>query len=135
MLEVAAVTPGMIDLSCRIHTNYYSVEQSTETSIDVSVAEALDPFSYRWERELRSGVTTVLVSPLRPERDRRLRLVLKTGGEPSIEARTVKGEACLRAAMGPQPSSGNFAPRGGAMAALSTTGASDSADSAGANQP
>jgi imidazolonepropionase-like amidohydrolase len=40
-------------------------------------------------------------------------VVLKTGGEPSIEARTVKNEACLRGCIGPQPSSGNFAPRGG----------------------
>jgi len=113
VLEVAAVTPGMIDLSCRIHTNYYSVEQTTETSIDMSVSEALDPFSYRWERELRAGVTTVMVSPFDVNVLGGFGVILKTGGEPNIAARTVKEEACLRGCIGPQPSGGNFAPRGG----------------------
>ena len=111
-LECAAVTPGLIDLSVRIDTGTYSVEQTDETPIELSVAEALDLYSYRWTRELKSGVTTVLANP----NDRAViggfGVVLKTGGEPTLEARQLKAEAALRSSMGSYPSSGNRAPRG-----------------------
>ncbi len=111
-LEVAAVTPGLIDLSVRIGTREYSVEQSTEMAIEYDVADALDLFSPRWERELRGGVTTVLATPYDMDVFGGLGAVLKTGGAPTLEARVVRSEACLRASLGTQPSVGNLAPRG-----------------------
>jgi len=112
VLECAAVTPGLIDLSVRIDTGAFSVEQSTETAVTADVADALDLFSYRWERELRSGVTTVLANPMDSDVLGGFGVVIKTGGEPTLAARLVKDEAVLRASMGSQPSAGNRIPRG-----------------------
>jgi imidazolonepropionase-like amidohydrolase len=111
-LEVAAVTPGLIDLSAGIGTGDYSVEQSDETALEYEVAESIDLFSYRWERELRNGVTTVLAAPLDMNVFGGLCTVLKTGGTPTLEARSLATGAALRAAIGTQPSSGNYPPRG-----------------------
>lgn len=112
VLEAYAVTPGLVDLSVRITTSQYSVEQSTEAAADLSVAEGLDLFSHRWWRELRSGVTTALATPEDYDVIGGLGVVLKTGGAPTLDARLVRGDACLRASMGSQPSEGNFPPRG-----------------------
>jgi imidazolonepropionase-like amidohydrolase len=112
-LEVFAVTPGMIDLSVRIHTGQFSVEQSSETPIAISMADALDLYSYRWGRELKSGVTTVLASPFDQAVIGGLSVAIKTGGDPTLEARLLKAGAALRASMGSQPSGANRAPRGG----------------------
>ena len=111
VLEVAAVTPGLIDLSVQIDTGHFSVEQSTETATDLSVTDALDLFSFRWARELRSGVTSVLVTPADHDVIGGYGAVLKTGGPPTLEARLVKADAVLRGAIGSQPSSGNSMPR------------------------
>lgn len=111
-LHVAAITPGMIDLSVRIDTGDYSVEQTDETPANLSVADALDLFSYRWERELHSGVTTVLANPSDRAVLGGFGVVLKTGGAPQLEARLVKADAVLRGSMGSSPSSGNRTPRG-----------------------
>ncbi|MCZ6596078.1 MAG: amidohydrolase family protein [Planctomycetota bacterium] len=112
VLEAAAVTPGLIDLSVRIYTGNYSVEQSTEKPVTLSVGDTVDFYSYRWERELASGVTTVLASP----EDRAVMggygVAIKTGGEPSLEARLVKEQAALRGSFGSEPSAGNRIPRG-----------------------
>ncbi len=111
-LEVAVVTPGMIDLSVRIGTREYSVEQTTESAIEYPVEETLDLFSQRWETQLESGVTTVLAAPLDMDVFGGLCVVLKTGGPRTLQARRVKGEASLRASLGTQPSAGNSVPRG-----------------------
>jgi len=113
-LEVFAVTPGMVDLAVGIDLGNVSVEQSTETVFDHSVAGALDLFNYRWRRVLESGVTTVMASP--PDFDvfGGFAVCLKTGGEATLTARMVKPEASLKAAIGGQPSSGNRPPRGSA---------------------
>lgn len=113
-INVFAVTPGLIDLSPDIDTGSYSVEQSDETPIDLSVADALDLFSYLWMRELKSGVTTVLASPRDMAVIGGTSCVIKTGGAPLLEARLLNRYAALRAAMGSQPSNGNRAARGGA---------------------
>jgi imidazolonepropionase-like amidohydrolase len=106
-LKVFAVTPGLIDASVHIDSGLQSVEQSREVEPDARVASTLDAFSIDWDRELRSGVTTVLVNA--PDFDviGGLSVVLKTGGAESIAARTVKNDAVLRGAMGSQPSEGN----------------------------
>jgi imidazolonepropionase-like amidohydrolase len=111
-LECFAITPGLIDLSARVDTGAFSVEQSTETPIAMNVSEALDLYSYRWDRELRGGVTTVLANPLDRAVLGGLGVALKTGGEPTLEARLLKDEAVLRGSMGSPPSDGNRPPRG-----------------------
>ena len=112
-LEVAAITPGLIDLGVEIDTGQYSVEQSRESVASLSVADALDLFSYQWKRELVSGVTTVLAVPSDFDVVGGLGVVLKTGGPATLEARLVRADAVLRGALGTQPSSGNNAPRFG----------------------
>jgi imidazolonepropionase-like amidohydrolase len=106
-LRVAAVTPGMIDMSARITRGLDSVEQSSEVTPHMRVADSLDLFDRAWDRQLRDGVTTVLISP--PDRNviGGLGVVLKTGGEPRLEARLVKADAVLRGAFGNEPSVGN----------------------------
>jgi imidazolonepropionase-like amidohydrolase len=111
VLEVAAVTPGLVDLSLMVDTGHASVEQTTEVEPSVSVTGSLDLFSFEWDRALRSGVTTALAVPADFNVIGGLGAVLKTGGPPTLEARLVLQDACLRAAMGSQPSSGNRAPR------------------------
>ena len=111
-LHVAAITPGMVDLSVRIDTGDYSIEQTDETPVELSVADALDLFSYRWERELRSGVTTVLANPEDKAVLGGFGVVLKTGGEPDLASRLVRADAVLRGSMGSDPSAGNRIPRG-----------------------
>jgi len=111
VLECAAVTPGLIDLSVQIDTGHLSVEQSSETSAHFSVAGALDLFSFEWQRELRSGVTTALALPADFDVIGGLGVVVKTGGAPTLAARLVRSDAVLRGAVGSQPSSGNNAPR------------------------
>ena len=110
VLEVAAVTPGLIDLSIEIDTGNCSVEQSSEVAAALSVADSLDLFSYEWDRALRSGVTTALAVPADFDVVGGLGVVLKTGGPPTLEARLVRGDAVLRGAIGTQPSSGNSMP-------------------------
>ncbi len=116
VLEVAAVTPGFVDLAVRIDTDAYSVEQSTEASFTSSIDDSLDLFSYRWKRALASGVTTALATPSDMNVIGGLCTVLKTGGAPTLEARTLVSGAALRACLGPQPSAGNQAPRLGPAA-------------------
>jgi imidazolonepropionase-like amidohydrolase len=113
VLECAAVTPGLVELALGLDTGHCAVEQSSEANPRASAADALDLFSFRWERELRSGVTTALAVP--PDFDviGGLGVVLKTGGPPTLEARLVRAGAVLRGAVGTQPSSGNSIPRFG----------------------
>lgn len=106
-LHAAAVTAGLFDMSARITAGDASVEQTREVMPHQRVADTLDPFSKAWDHQLAAGVTTVLVCP--PDEDviGGLGVVLKTGGEPSIEARTVRADAVLRGAFGTQPSRRN----------------------------
>jgi imidazolonepropionase-like amidohydrolase len=111
-LECYAVTPGLVDLSVRLNTGRTSVEESTETPITFAVDEGLDLFSYRWGRELRSGVTTALVTPYDNAVLGGFGLVLKTGGGDSVDERVVRRQAVLRSSLGTQPSAFNRPPRG-----------------------
>lgn len=110
--EAAAVTPGLVELSPRFGTGAFSVEQSSETPIEMDVVDALDLYAYRWERELRGGVTSVLVTPQDEAVLGGLCAVVKTGGGTTLEERLVKRGAVLRGSMGSQPSRGNQPPRG-----------------------
>ena len=106
-LHVAAITPGMVDLSARVGTGSGSVEQSREVAPDLRVADTLDVFDVDWDIQARSGVTTVLVNP--PDFDviGGLGVVVKTAGPKGVAARRVKADAVLRGAMGSQPSARN----------------------------
>jgi len=107
VIRAAAMTAGMIDASVRINTGLTSVEQSKEVSADRSQSQSIDLFDYRWARQVRSGVTTVLANPYDNNVIGGLGIVLKTGGEETVEARTVKKDAVVRGAIGTQPSQGN----------------------------
>ncbi len=106
-LHVAAITPGMVDLSAQVNSGLQSVEEVSEITPGFRVATTLDPFSVGWARHLRSGVTTVVAHPFDNNCIGGLSVALKTGGELSIEKRTVKADVSLRGAMGGQPSSRN----------------------------
>jgi len=106
LLRVYAVTPGLVDAGVRI-TGWSSVEQSNEVTPNLRVADALDPFAIEWDRLVRTGVTTVLASPLDRNVIGGLAVVVKTAGPESIAARTVKADAVLRGSMGSDPSAGN----------------------------
>lgn len=110
-LKVYAVTAGLVDAGVRV-TNWSSVEQSKEVTPQLRVSDALDPFALDWERQLRSGVTTVLASPIDRNVIGGLSVVLKTAGPESIAARTLKADAVLRGSMGSDPSAGNHAASG-----------------------
>lgn len=111
-LHVAAITAGMVDLSSRINNFGQSVEETTEVSASYRVAGTLDVFSLDWKRQLRQGVTSVVASPYDNNCIGGLSLALKTGGENSIEARTIKADVALRGSIGTQPSSKNHPARG-----------------------
>ena len=106
-LSVAAITPGMIDLSVRIHGGMTSVEQSLEVQPHRSVEASIDLYSHAWDRQVRSGVTTALVNPVDRNVIGGLGVVIKTAGPDSVEARTLKSRAVMRGAIGTEPSGGN----------------------------
>jgi imidazolonepropionase-like amidohydrolase len=106
-LHVAAITAGMVDLSSRINTGERSVEETEEVTPQYRVADSLDLFDRAWDRQLRHGVTTVVASPYDNNCIGGLSVALKTGGEPTLEARLVKHDVALRGAFGSQPSSKN----------------------------
>lgn len=107
ILRCYAVTPGLVDASVRITKGSTSVEQSKEVQPDLRVANTLDPFAIEWDRQVRNGVTTVLVNPPDSDVIGGLGVVLKTAGPTSIAERTVKADAVLRGSMGTDPSRGN----------------------------
>lgn len=111
-LKAAAVTPGMIDLSPRVHDGFWSVEQSREIAADIRMANGLDPFDEDWMRQARSGVTTALASPPDENVVGGMSIAIKTAGGHDISKRTVKADAALRGSMGTQPSARNH-PAGG----------------------
>ncbi len=106
-LSVAALTPGMVDLSVRINGGLTSVEQSKEVQPQRSIEAAIDLYSHAWDRQVRSGVTTALLNPLDRNVVGGLGAVLKTAGPETVEARLMKPRAVLRGAIGTEPSGGN----------------------------
>lgn len=105
-LRAAAITAGMIDMSTRISSSRSGVEETREVAPDMSVVDAIDPYDRRWLRQARSGVTTVLVTPLDRNVVGGMGVIMKTAGG-SPEERTLEGTPILRGAMGSSPSSGN----------------------------
>lgn len=107
VLHVAAITPGLVDLSPDLHLSSGSVEQSDEVTPNVRITDALDPYANGFARALRSGVTTVLCAPPDENVIGGLAVALKTGGAPTVAGRTVKPDVVLRGAFGSQPSRRN----------------------------
>ena len=105
--DVFAITPGLVDLGARAGAILWSVEQSNEVTARLSNGEALDPWGLEWDRLVKSGVTTVLATPLDQNVVGGLSQVVKTAGADSIAARTVRKDSVLRGAMGQQPSQRN----------------------------
>lgn len=108
VLEVAAITPGLIDLSLRANTSTNGVEQGREVTPEMRMADAVDLFDKDWNDVLEDGITSGLAFP--PDRNviGGLALALKTGGEPTLEARSLADDVVLRGCIGTLPSSGNF---------------------------
>ncbi|MCB9902779.1 MAG: amidohydrolase family protein [Planctomycetes bacterium] len=106
-VHVGAITAGMIDLSARVVRGLDTVEQTNEVTPQMRVEHAIDWFDAEWGRQRKSGVTTVLLSPQDQNVIGGLSVAVKTAGSPELEERAVKRDACLRGAMGQQPSSGN----------------------------
>ena len=106
-LHVAAITPGMVDLSPRIHLADLSVEESAEVVAHLDTAIGADLFDDRWDGLLASGVTTVMYNPADEACVGGLLTVMKTGGEESLAARAVERDVALRGAFGVHASRGN----------------------------
>ena len=106
-LHVGAITPGLVDLSPRIHLADLSVEESDEVVAHLPTAVGADLYDERWEDLLESGVTTVLYNPADEACVGGLLAVIKTGGEPKLAARTVEADVALRGAFGVHASRGN----------------------------
>jgi imidazolonepropionase-like amidohydrolase len=106
-VHVGAITAGMIDLSARVVRGFDTVEQTHEITPEMRVEHAIDWFDEEFRRQAESGVTTVLLSPQDQNVVSGLSVAVKTAGTPELEKRAVKRDACLRGAMGQQPSSGN----------------------------
>lgn len=106
-LHVAAITPGLIDLSPRIHTGDYSVEEASEVRPGDLAAGSVDLFDKRWERLLASGVTTVMVGPAYENVIGGLSSVVKTGGAKRLDERTVAEGNALVGTFGGQAARGN----------------------------
>lgn len=106
-LHVAAITPGLVDLSARMGLGLDAVEQSREVTADMRVADSIDIFSVAWDRQVRQGVTTALVNP--PDRNviGGYGVLMKTAGSHDVAERTVKADAVMRGAIGTEPSGGN----------------------------
>lgn len=106
-VHVGAITAGMIDLSSRTVRGFDTVEQTNEVTPQMRVENAIDWFDPGFSRQVASGVTTVLLAPQDQNVVGGLTIAVKTAGAPELEERAVKRDACLRGAMGDQPSSGN----------------------------
>lgn len=108
-LHVAAITPGLVELSPRINLADLSVEESSEIVPNLRAVSSVDLFDRRWERLLNSGTTSVLISPAAEDVVGGLTAVLKTGGEPTVEAREVLADATVAGSFGSHASRGNHA--------------------------
>lgn len=108
-LHVAAITPGFVELSPRINLADLSVEESGEIMPTMRANLGVDLYDKRWERLLNSGTTTVLISPAAEDIVGGLTSVLKTGGEPTVEAREILADATLAGSFGSHASRGNHA--------------------------
>ena len=106
-LTATCVTAGLVDMGFRYSTNPNTVEQSNEITAQARIVSALDLHARGWERALRQGITTVAAFPVDRNVVGGMGAVLKTGGEATLKARLVQGDAFLRGAMGSLPSSGN----------------------------
>jgi imidazolonepropionase-like amidohydrolase len=111
-LSVAAVTPGLIDLSARIDDGPMSVEQSDEAIPHLSASDGLDPFAEDWIRQAKNGVTCVMASTYDDAVIGGRSVALKTAGGKTFAERVVKADVALRAALGAQPSGRNHPPYG-----------------------
>jgi imidazolonepropionase-like amidohydrolase len=106
-LRAAALTPGMIDLSVRVLSDWTGVEHEREVNAGMRAADAVDLFDERWKSVARTGVTTALVNP--PDYDviGGLGLAVKTAGGPSGSALPLATDLVVRGAIGSQPSARN----------------------------
>ncbi len=106
-LHVHSITPGLIDLACRVSLGEDAVEETAEAMPNASIADALNLFSPRWQRELHGGVTTVLATGPGRNVIGGLGAVIKTGGQPLVSERLLAKDSLMWGTLGSEPSLGN----------------------------
>jgi imidazolonepropionase-like amidohydrolase len=109
----AVVTPGFVDAASRLGLESGDVEASSEVTPHLRALDGWDPWSPAFGAALRCGLTTVALTPGSASVIGGLQAVVKTGASGSVASRVLRRDAALVAAMGNDPSAGNFPPRGG----------------------
>ena len=59
-ISVAAVTPGLVDLSLRVMRSWSDVEHGSEVSPHMRAQDALDVYDARWVSIARTGVSAIV---------------------------------------------------------------------------
>jgi len=110
--------PGLIDGASSAGIGSAANEDGEEVAPSMRVLDSFDPRAAELSRCRQSGVTVVMVEPGNRGVIGGLGAVVKTAGA-SRQAMTLRADAVLKAAMGPGPAQGNFAPRGAAASFFS----------------
>lgn len=103
--------PGIVDAGTPSNAVPVGNEESSEVTPAVRALRLLDPSAPDIQRLRKQGVTTYCISPGSRNVVGGLASVIKLRGRTS-EAMTLREDVVLAAAMGRDPSSGNWAPRG-----------------------
>ncbi|MBI3843073.1 MAG: amidohydrolase family protein [Planctomycetes bacterium] len=109
----AFVTPGFVDAASRLGLDSGDVEASSEVTPRLRALDGWDPWSPAFRAAVATGLTTVALTPGSAAVIGGLQSVVKTGGSGDVRTRIVRNDSALVAAMGEEPSAGNFPPRGG----------------------
>lgn len=102
--------PGLVDAGGRLAGDESPNEEASEVTPAASALDALEPGAPALRRAALSGVTTVYVGPGDRNVVGGLGAVVKTAGPGRLRA--LRERADLKTALGSEPSSGNFSPRG-----------------------
>ena len=102
--------PGLVDAGGRLALEDAPNEEGSEVTPGVSALDALEPGSPSLRRAALSGVTTAYAGPGNRNVIGGLGAVVKTAGPDRYRA--LRARADLKTALGSEPSSGNYSPRG-----------------------
>ncbi len=109
-LQAEVVTPGLVESNLAAGIRGMGVENAFEVTPDFRAVDNLDPAATDFERLVRGGVTSAFAAPRDWNVVGGLAGIVKTA--PAGRPRVVNGAAALKLAVGEEPSSGNFTPRG-----------------------
>ncbi len=108
----AFITPGFVDAASRLGLESGMNEASSEVTPRLRPTDGWDPWSEELRGALSNGLTTIGLTPGTQAVIGGLQAVVKTAGA-DRHARILREDAAIVAAMGEDPSAGNFPPRGG----------------------